>query len=138
MNDRYKEINKKYGLDNGGNLWNLSIDEITAYQKERKAARKEYYDNVDHDLRTYKGGAATALSDMYDAMCAGAKMMKGTRLIAGHDPSYYASVGNRSEELLANFVAIGVTNPKLLKYFANDYPDVYNQLQSHVRKMAEA
>ena len=80
----------------------------------------------------------TSLSDMYDAMCAGAKTMKGTSLISGHDPSYYARVGNRAEELIANFVAIGAANPGLLKYFAKDYPDVYRELKNQAHVMAEA
>lgn len=137
LREKEHEISEKYGLDQGKYLFNLTSAELKAYRKDMAGVRKEYNDSINKDLRTYGGGAVSSLSDMYDAMCAGTKSMKGTSLVVGHGTEYFASTRNRAEELLAEYVSIGVTNPKMLKYFEKDYPKVYKELKNQVRMLAE-
>lgn len=131
LSERLKEINDKYKPP-------MTAQKYKEYKKEIKTAADEANREMKKTVRTYNGGAVNSLSDMYDAMCAGAKTMRGTVLVSGHDTHYYASVNNRAAELVANYVAVGSTNPGLLKYFERDYPEVYRELKNHVHRMAEA
>lgn len=107
---------------------------------DRKISRDEYFKqrrkiNADEkDRRSAVGWAESdgydTLIDMYDAMSGGEFFENGLGI--GHGRKYYSEKGNKESELFANYCALSVFRPKLLKKFEEDFPKTAEALRKRV------
>ena len=115
--------NHKY-LSGGGFS---SYDE---YNKEYKRIKREGKKRIESVQNNELDGYDN-LMDMYDAMSGGNLMSYG-EVSHGHGKAYYYSPQDRAHELFANYCALSLFKPELLKYFEKDFPETSKQLKAHV------
>lgn len=127
-------IDKKTGSLQGGAYW-YHYDEAVAYTKEREKARKEAAIRSAKRRRAMMDGA-TSLQGIYDAIYEG-KCRSQKIVRYGHRESYYRNKENRAMELLADYVALKATNPKLAQLFIDDKPEIAASLDNMIEEMTK-
>ena len=96
------------------------------YIKQAKKIAKEAELREDYESRLLYGGWAQ-LEDIYDAMSNGRFRDIGA-VSYGHGSKYYSTEASEASEIWANFCSLSLTEPKLLRYVEEDYPDLYREL----------
>lgn len=127
-----EELKKEYG----GDIWSLPYTEYKAFDKKRKKIATDAEDERDYLSRNIMGGGVNNLQDIYDALSGGIYRDNGT-VTYGHGYKYYASKDNRIEETLANYSALSVTRPDLIKMLKKDKPDMCKALDELIAEIVK-
>ena len=83
------------------------------------------------------GGGIGNLQDIYDALSGGKYRDNGT-VIYGHGSKYYGrNTETAIHETIANYGALSVARPDLIKALRNDKPELVAELEATVKAMLE-
>lgn len=142
---------KKFGADKS--KWPEFLDEdgYVDYQKaldigkyfeagEYAKGLHKYKTALVHDLskktRALMDGAV-CLQGIYDSLSSG-KLYESDEIKYGHSPKYFRSdPGAKYTEALADYVALKATNPKLVKVFSDNFPEIANALDKTIEDMVK-
>lgn len=106
------------------------------YQKKRKKIITEFEDERDYLARNIMGGGIGNLQDIYDALSGG--KYRDTGIVKyGHGSKYYSSKDCRIEETLANYAALSVTRPDLIKLLKKDKPELCKALDELIEEIVK-
>lgn len=92
---------------------------------ESKRAEKDYL------TRNIMGGGIGNLQDIYDALSGGVLRDEG-KLLYGHGSLYYANEESRIHETIANYAALSVTRPDLIRLLRIDKPELVAELDATI------
>lgn len=118
-------------LPNG--VWGSGGD-YKGYKKAYSKLKSSIEEERDYLTRNVMGGGVNNLEDIYDALSGGTARERG-KVRFGHGSKYYRSKAARREETLANYGALSVTRPDLIKLLAEDKPDLVEALEDTVAEM---
>lgn len=81
----------------------------------------------DYECRNIMGGGIGNLQDIYDALSGGA--LRDSHVVKyGHGVKYYHKIQDRVCETVANYAALSVTRPDLIKLLRSDKPELVKEL----------
>lgn len=123
------ELRDIYKSDNSLQAWKT-------YEKGRKKAWKDMLEEVDYKSRNAMGGGIGNLQDIYDALSEGKYRDNGT-VKYGHGSKYYKSKESQIQETIANYAALSVTRPDLIKLLKSDKPELVKELDALIQSMLE-
>ena len=113
--------------------WKTHEINAAQYKKALKKAESDYYESMDYQHRNAAKGLNN-LQDIYDAL-SGGKFRDNGKVIHGHGSGYYRDMESRCHETLANYGALSIANPDLIKLLREDYPELVDELEKTVKKM---
>ena len=129
VNSKYKDIIAKYKEDNADVVANMFSD-YKAYKKYQQGLKKLYTeceDVIDYTVRNELRGV-NSLQDIYDALSAGKYRDNGI-VKYGHGSRYYKSKESQIHEIWANYCALSLTRPDLIKSLKKDKPKLVAALE---------
>lgn len=139
-----EQLSKKYDaehdklvaqyLPNG--VWGAGGD-YKGYKKARTKLQSAIDAEKDYLQRNVMGGGVGNLEDIYDALSGGTARGRG-KVKYGHGVDYYRRAGSRQHETLANYGALSITRPDLIKLLAEDKPELVEALEETVSEMLKA
>lgn len=97
------------------------------YQKEWKRIKALRDEESNSLQRGFMGGGINSLQDIYDALSKGVYRDAGV-VTYGHGKRYYASADNIVTEIVANYGALSIHRPDLIKMLKADKPELVNEL----------
>lgn len=106
----------------------------STYRSKWSKIINDIKNTADVEKRNYMGGGYDLLEDIYDALHAG-KLRDSGVVKYGHGGKYYRSFESRAEEILANYGALSMTNPELIKLLKEDKPELCKALDKLLRGM---
>ena len=109
------------------------FDKYDQYKKEASKLDTQYEREANKAVRTAYNGIDN-LSDIFDALSGGYLLTAG-KVGSGHGMSYYSSMENRKSEILANFGALSVSRPDIIKVLAQEQPQLVGVLNELVGEM---
>ncbi len=130
MRAEHDKILNQY-MPNGA--WAAGAD-YKGYKKAYSKLKSSIEDERDYLTRNLMGGGVGNLEDIYDALSGGTARESG-KVRFGHGRKYYRSIEARREETLANYGALSITRPDLIKILAEDKPDLVEALEDTVAEM---
>lgn len=108
--------------------------DYAGYKKAWKKLQKEIESERDLRSRNIMGGGIGNLQDIYDALSGGTHRDTG-RVKYGHGIKYYMDKDSRVEETVANYGALSILRPDLVRMLERDKPELVSALQKNVREM---
>lgn len=130
MRAEHDKIVAQY-LPNG--IWGSGGD-YKGYKKAYSKLKSSIAEERDYLTRNVMGGGVGNLEDIYDALSGGTARERG-KVRFGHGSKYYRSKAARREETLANYGALSITRPDLIKLLAEDKPELVEALEDTVAEM---
>lgn len=106
------------------------------YQKKRKKIITDFEDERDYLSRNIMGGGVNNLQDIYDALSGGRYRDTGV-VLYGHGGKYYRDKEDRIHETLANYAALSVTRPDLVKKLKKDKPELCAALDELIKEIVK-
>lgn len=88
----------------------------------------------DYLARNIMGGGIGNLQDIYDALSGGV-FRDAKKVIYGHGSSYYMHMESRVHETIANYAALSVTRPDLIKLLRADKPELVAELDATIAEL---
>jgi len=148
-NVKYKEVHgelsKKYQeqitasrishLGENGSAFS-DIKAYKEYEKVSKKLRSNMVDEIDYASRNAMGGGIGNLQDIYDALSKGSYRDSGI-VKYGHGSKYYRSAESQIHETVANYGALSITRPDLVKLLKADKPELVEELDKFIQAMLE-
>ena len=111
-------------------------DAIKRFQKAVDKEKKAIINERRRECRSYMDGSV-CLQGIYDALSMGEFREKGITKY-GHSKRYYhADKENPAMEVLADYMALKATNPKLAKLFIDDKPEIASALDEVALKITK-
>lgn len=109
----------------------MSGSDIRAYEKEIKKVRKAVEEENLVRRESLMHGVAS-LQGLYDSLSGGQLRASGI-VKFGHSQGYFRSdKGNKAIEMIADYVALKATNPKLAEVFDRDKPEIAQKLNEEI------
>lgn len=105
------------------------------FKREREKAVNAVYDEYGLKKRAAMGGGIDGLQDIYDALSGGQFRDMGT-VKYGHGSRYFGSVDNRKAEIVANYGALSITRPDLIKVLKEEQPELVDVLEDFMKELA--
>lgn len=130
MREEHDKILDQF-MPNG--MWAKDAD-YNGYKKAYSKLKSAIAEEGDYLTRNIMGGGVGNLEDIYDALSGGTARESG-KVRFGHGRKYYMSKAARREETLANYGALSVTRPDLIKLLAEDKPELVEALEDTVAEM---
>lgn len=106
------------------------------YSKLYKTLQNELNAEISYTSRNLMGGGINNLQDIYDALSKGKYREIGI-VKYGHGPTYYNSLDSRVHEIVANYGALSITRPDLIKLLKADKPKLVEELDNLMDKILE-
>ena len=128
--DEHNKLKEKY-IPNG--IWGEGAD-YAGYKKAYNKLSNLIEAEKDHRYRNIMGGGIGNLEDIYDALSGGTYRDNHT-VLYGHGSKYYRDYNSRVEETIANYGALSITRPDLIKLLAEDKPEVVAGLDGIIKEM---
>lgn len=102
------------------------------YVKKRKQLLNLRMQEADDESRNALNGINN-LQDIYDALSHG--LFRDTGVVRyGHGSKYYSSEASRAHEVWANYAALSITRPDLIRILAEDQPQIVKAMEG-VKKL---
>lgn len=131
--DSYREqissLKEQYLGENG-----RTFKAYKEYDKKAKKLLAKTAEDIDYASRNAMGGGVDNLQDIYDALSKGSYRDKHI-VKYGHGGEYYASADKQIHETVANYAALSVTRPDLIKLLKADKPELVAELDKFVQAM---
>lgn len=108
--------------------------DYAGYKKANAKLSKQMEEERDYRCRNIMGGGVGNLQDIYDALSGGKHRDSGV-VIYGHGSKYYKTKDSDVHETIANYGALSVLRPDLVKLLEDDKPELVNALRGTVRGM---
>ena len=104
------------------------------YKKAYNKLNREASEQIDYQCRNAMGGGVSSLEDIYDALSGGSARDAGL-VRYGHGSQYYRDINKRAEETLANYGALAIVRPDLVKLLRKDKSELVEALEEVVQEM---
>jgi len=124
----FEEINKKW--DEG------KYKSYRSYTSAWSKARSKIKSMIDYEERNLMGGGINNLQDIYDSLSAGYFRDNNT-VKYGHGRKYFrrGGVDSQVREIVANYGALSMTRPDLIKLLKADKPNLVKELEALMDSM---
>lgn len=138
LEDRAKEVmdevTKKYYPNGQVDVFS-DFTKWKQFKKEREKAINAVYEEYDWKKRAIMGGGMDGLQDIYDALSGGQFRDNGV-VKYGHGSKYFRDTENRKSEIVANYGALSVTRPDLIKVLKEEQPELVSVLDDLMKELA--
>lgn len=117
-----------------GVAWTRYSKVYKDYKKEERRLQNEFEETLDTKQRNLLGGGISELQDIYDALSGGEYRDKGI-VKYGHGSKTYSSINSRIKEVVADYSALSITRPDLIKLLKQDKPDLVNEIEKLINEI---